>query len=239
MTTAIDPSPTVDPFTAERQSARISINKLGEYLSAGPTRRRTILTEQRNPRVFQVTWYRWAERAIRSFLVDHLDDAEHFLAERERIAQLEITSRHDEVRQSTNLAAMDAFMAVLPELPIDGASMFAAHDDAPHVSFGGVEVSVRPEVILTGANSKGLPRVGALKLFLSQSHPLDDTTGLYVAAVLHQFAEEHLTDHGVADPQLCIVVDVFQRKFWTAPRHYKRRVQDIDAACEEIAAMWG
>lgn len=239
MNTETAPLASIEALVLPRESARISINKLGEYLSAGPARRRTILTEQRNPRIFQVTWYRLAERAIRRFLVDHLDDPDRFTHELEALRSSETSTRHEEVRRATNVAAMEAFQTLVQTLPLDELSLFEAHDDAPHVVFGGVDVSVRPEVIVTGSDSKGLPRVGAIKLLLSQGHPLDETTGLYSATVLHHFVEQHLGDLGRADPQLCFVVDVFQQKVWTAPRHSKRRAQDIGAACEEIAAMWG
>jgi hypothetical protein len=36
----------------------------------------------------------------------------------------------------------------------------------------------------------------------------------------------------------CLIVDVFGKLVFAAPRTYRRRWQEIEAACQEIALVW-
>ena len=56
----------------ERANPRMSLNKLGEYLTAAmPGRRRTIIKEQRKPKDFIVARYAQAEQAIKEYFTTH------------------------------------------------------------------------------------------------------------------------------------------------------------------------
>lgn len=43
---------------------------------------------------------------------------------------------------------------------------------------------------------------------------------------------------GRPERELCMVIDVFDQEGYVAPKANKRRLEDIEAACEEIARVW-
>ena len=80
--------------------------------------------------------------------------------------------------------------------------------------------------------------MGCIKLYFAKNNPLDDRSGSYVAAVLAEFAARNLAGDGRVDGSLVLVLDIFAGRVFTAPRARKRRLDDVSAACEEIAARW-
>ncbi len=190
-----------------RDAPRISVNKLGEYLTATPARRRQIIQDQKYPPTFKCVRYRDAEKALVDCLVAGLNpNVLH--THRARLAG---TQPATEFEQDTNDAA-----------PLDVA---------------GVSISVRPELIVTGQD-KARPRAGCFKLYFAKNGPLDITTGPIVATVMSQFAEEYLASLGRVDNRLVRVIDVFAGQVFEAPKARTRRLENVAAACEEIAARW-
>lgn len=128
---------------------------------------------------------------------------------------------------------MTAFAAQLDRLDLSAYSFAPGRKEA-HVPLGGVTVSVRPELLITG------DAPGAFKIYLGKSSPLTENegarvgSGTYAATVLHMWAEaEFGAKHGQ-----CIVLDVFAGEFFTAPARTLRRRQEVLANCREIAIMW-
>jgi hypothetical protein len=99
----------------------------------------------------------------------------------------------------------------------------------------GVGVSVRPAVLLRYRPANRI--VGAVHLALSKLVSLDANTAAYATTIVHQFVETTLADTKV-DSSASFVIDVFARKIHVAPRAYKKRRKDLEAACEEIADRW-
>lgn len=56
------------------EGPRISINKLGEYMTATPARRRQIVRDQKNPPAFKAARYKPARETIVSYLEDGMAD---------------------------------------------------------------------------------------------------------------------------------------------------------------------
>lgn len=217
-----------------RQSPRISVTKLGEYLTVGAGRRRKIIEDQKHPQPFQVARYTEAERAIVEYLARR--DLAALEARRTRLAQTPAKSEYDAERRQLCIEAIDAFEDVLDELDLDGIQAAAAPPSPDYLVFAGVDVSVRPEVLLARSGRSG-PAVGCMKLYFSKNHPLDEKAGAYVSTLLGQFAQRNLT--GKVSDDLLLTVDVFGGTVFTAPKARTRRLEDIVAACEEIAIRWG
>lgn len=57
----------------------------------------------------------------------------------------------------------------------------------------------------------------------------------YAATLLYALIE---TNGGTPLRTLCDSVDVFAAAYESAPRATKRRLEDVEAACEEIAERW-
>ncbi len=225
-----------------RNAPRISVNKLGEYLTATPSRRRRIIFEQKHPPTFQVIRYREAERAIVDYLVGGQD--EKILEKvRTRLAATVPETEFEAQKVQLCIEALDTFEECLDLVDLDGLAVAAGQPDPDHLDFAGVSVSVRPEIVLVTPDRAG-PRVGCLthlrqKLYLGKTVPLDERSGPYVSTVLAAFAERNIAAKGRVDNRLVLTLDVFARRVFVAPKARARRLDDITAACEEIAARWG
>ena len=219
------------------KAPRISVNKLGEYMTATPLRRRRIIVDQQRPKTFIVPRYTEAQDAITKYLVRDGKDAEVLASEIERLSTAPSATEWEAQRKRLCAEALERFLDVVDEIDLRDQTVTAGRNDQLRLQVGGLEISVRPEVILRGANRSGEAVGGALKLYFSKTIPLSQDGGEYVATLVHQFVDTHITP-GHADPRLCQVIDVFGRRVFSAPRAIARRRRDLWAACEEIARAW-
>jgi hypothetical protein len=220
-----------------RKAPRISVNKLGEYMTATPLRRRRIIFDQQQPKTFIVPRYTEAQDAITKYFVRDKQDERVLLSEIERLSLAPSATEWDAQRKRLCVEALERFLDVAEEIDLSGQTATAGGNDQPRLQVGGLEISVRPEVIVRGSSRSGEPACGALKLYFSKTIPLNPEGGEYVATLLHQFVDTQV-EPGKADPRLCHVVDVFGGRVFTAPRATARRRRDLWAACEEIARAW-
>lgn len=220
----------------ERLSPRISVNKLGEYLECGVLRRRAIVRDQREPKDFIVPRYTPAQEAIQRYFTTG-GDASVIRNAARAIRREPAVSEFDQQRNRLCAEALEAFLKITNEIEFDGVETRKGQDKTPQLSIAGVSVSVRPEVIVRQRDADRT-RVGAVKLYLSKTHPLSTEAGQYVATLVHRWVTERIGTRGFADPSLCLVIDVFQGQLIVAPNAFRRRMVAIEAACEEIASKW-
>lgn len=218
-----------------RDEPRLSLNALAEYLTASAGRRRTIVSEQKRPKTFQVAYYGEAGSAITSSLVSRADEGALDRA-LDRIRTMPVKKTWDIARRETLTEAIEAFRAMLvdglfPRLP----QMRPSPKRTQALSVNGVSVSVRPELL---AQSENGPATGGVKLYFSKATPLADDRARYASALLHMYFESLAGGADVADSRHCFVLDVLGRRLHGAPRTFRRRREDIGAACAEIAALW-
>ncbi|MCG3125575.1 MAG: hypothetical protein CHACPFDD_00400 [Phycisphaerae bacterium] len=222
---------------SERPGPRISVNKLGEYMIASPARRRRIVADQKRPREFIVTRYRDAVGAMLEFLAAGARDDRVITRAIANLEARAVSTDFQSQDRDLCIEALESFLDTVDQLDLRGVTVRPGDSDAPPLLIGGVSVSVRPEIVVTGQNRNG-GTVGCVKLYLSKSFPLNGVAGAYIGAVLTRFAEEYLAGGATGDYRLCVVVDVFGQHVFTAPRAVQRRQADIEAACEEIALLW-
>lgn len=225
-----------------RTDPRISINKLGEYLSDNSARRRRkVLEQQKRPPDFITARYRDAQIAIVDFVVQGGTNDQIIL---DAIATLEAAnpnSEWDQQRQLLCIEALENFLDSVGDTLDLGQNMVATagDDDQPKLRVNGVDISVRPELILSGTDQSGNQIVGAIKLVFGKTSPLSEDAGRYIATTVHQFVEAYHTSAGQAAPvRFSYVIDVFEGAVYGAPRSFARRRQDIAAACDEIRLVW-
>jgi len=220
----------------ERDQPRISVNKLGEYVTAAPARRRRIIIDQKRPKNFIVPRYASAEENIVGFLTGSLDER-HLL---QSIEELEGRASDSEWRAQTDQLCAEAigcFLDGLDALDLDGVDLRAPTQSPQPLKLGGIAVSVRPEASVTRVGGRSAKAKGLLKLYLGKAHPLDQASGAAIATCLRHYAEEASVPSEV-DDRLCLVLDVFAGEVYQAPRAHKRRMRDVEPACEEIARAW-
>lgn len=220
------------------EQPRISVNKLGEYTIANPTRRRAIVTAQAKPSDFIVARYRHARRALQEFFLAGASDFDALERAAEEIATHRAGSDWDREDRALSAQAIRSFIELAPDLDLRGLHAEEFDLATGKVLLGGVTVSVQPDVLLRGTYRKKTV-IGAVKFHISKLHTLDDVALSSIAAMQHHLLEEASAQHQ-AHParRVCLAIDVFSGKVARSPRTYVRRLRTLEAACEEIALRW-
>lgn len=217
----------------ERTTPRISVNKLGEYLTATPSRRRRIIMDQKRPSNFIVTRYRNAIDPIINFLINGANDYSIIDQSLYDLMEREVTSDFQEQDRDLSIEAIESFIELTDEYEFEGIEYNVPSENVI-INISGVDVSVKPDLIQLNSTSN----IGLLKLYFVKRNPLTETSGSYIGTVLHQYAMQNMEDTSNIDFRLCQTVDIFAKNVYTAPRTYIRRQNDIEAACQEIASVW-
>lgn len=230
------------PQPKERSKPRISLNKLGEYAAeSSPSRRRRIIRDQKRPKDFIVPYYDPVRDAVVSYIAKDETDLSPLREAIEKLERAEPTSPWNKQRLQSCLDAIVAFRSQF-EAVLGREEIYAVparKTDPASIQINGVEVSVRPDLLVYGKDGRGKEIVGAIKLHFSKNHPLNDASGKYVATLLHRHVEERLAVDGLhPSRKWCLVLDIFEGERFIAPRSYKRRRANLAAACEEIRSIW-
>jgi hypothetical protein len=216
-----------------RATPRISVNKLAEYMVATPARRRGIIRDQKVVRDFVVARYQAVYGGIAEALVTH--DVGPLYNRLERLYTASPASTWELQDNQLSVEALELFLQVFDELDLSRYSVDRPIQSLPKMNVSGTEVSVKPCVILREAG--GVAAVGAVHIYLSKLFSFGDEAGAYATTVVHQYVENHLAEAKVRSSD-SYVVDVFARRIHAGPKSFKRRRNDIAAACEEIAQRW-
>ncbi len=108
----------------------------------------------------------------------------------------------------------------------------------------GVEVSVYADMLVHGS-AKGVDQIGAAVLRMTQ----DDATspaaiekrkqmGLYVATMVRLHVDQNIPTSRTPVNGLCMSVDIQHGEVFVAPNSNARRIADLTAACQMVAALW-
>jgi hypothetical protein len=213
------------------------VNKLGEYMTATPLRRRRIVQDQKRPKGFILSRYIEAQDAITKYLVGGKKDDARLLSEIERLNSAPSATEWESDRKRLASQAMQSFFEIADSIALEGLSATPGGNYQPRLSIGGLELSIRPEVLLSGINRHGRPTAGAIKLYFSKTNPLAADSAAYIATAIQAFVEAHMP-RTHAEARNCRVIDVFGQKVYSSPRASARRRNDLVAACEEIARAW-
>ena len=193
---------------ARNTRPRISVNKLAEYLVANGTRQRAILRDQKFRNIAGM-YYSEAARAVSSCLASNLEDTSG-IAQTIRILEQQSPDKAGAMRRvSSNIDALESFEAMLDAIDLKGATAELGEQRPEKLVIHGVDISVRPEIILRGTGKSGKKQVGALKVHFSRTFPLTDASAGYVAAILQRYAQDKLIGvDEIVGPSYCFVVDI-------------------------------
>jgi hypothetical protein len=224
--------------TRVRNDPRISVSKLGEYMSAHSGRRRTIVADQKRPKDFIVTWYKEA----RSTLIEYFTrGCEPQLIEQaiEALAEGPYETERRQQEAELSVEALDVFLEDPELLDLSGLTIRAGSNNTPPLSIAGVNISVAPDLLLEGTHRNGSPFRGTVKIYMVKGHGLDADAGACAATVIRQWTDQFYAEAAkLGSPAHCMVLDVFAQKVFSAPKSFRRRMTQIEAACEEIALRW-
>lgn len=217
---------------------RISVNKLGEYLTANPVRRRSIIKSQKEPSPAVVPLYQKALPILERFFVS--GDLNLMHKDIEKLRTKEPKSEWDGDDNSNTALALEMFTKFHAQLDLSDCSIHKADpQEQSKLGIGGVDVSVRPDFYLR-FEKRRQAFIGALKFHWTKSddHQLTQEGGIYVAATLHHFLEHFHANNLKPSLEHCFSIDVFRQAIRTAPKGYQRIRNNIIAGCEEIALRW-
>lgn len=149
---------------APSKAPRVSINKLCEFMTAKAARQRQILRDQKYPTDFKGVYYKEATEAIAVSVACNLDNLKPVENAIKVLGQLTPDKIGTQRRIAANLDALETFLLMLDAVDLKGANTRLGDQSPPRLTIHGVEISVRPEVVLTATGKSNAPLVGALKL---------------------------------------------------------------------------
>jgi hypothetical protein len=218
------------------QGPRISLNKLGEYLTASASRRRRIIHDQQDPKAFIATRYADAREAIVDFLVSGASDKMALFSKAQALRADYSGSDFAIQDRIASAEAIEKFALTVDEIKFGDSIALAVPGSASEgMDVAGVYVSVRPDVYLR--NWKTGEIEGAVKLHFPKTSPLTAAGAEYVATAMRVYMRDGKSLVHV-DHRKCYVVDVPTSTVTSAPKAFAKKLKDIAAACEEIEARW-
>ena len=223
---------------AKNNDPRISVNKLAEYMNAKALRKRQILRDQKFPD-FKGMYYREAADAVSTCLASNLENTA-VIARTIRVLDQMRPEKAGTLRRITaNIDALESFEAMLDNIDLKGGTPELGEHRPEKLTMHGVEISVRPEIVLRGKGKKETALTGALKVHFSKTFPLNQDGAGYVSAVLQRYTEDKLLDGDEAvSSQFCPVIDIGAKVMYPGVKSITQRLKDVEAECQNIAALW-
>lgn len=214
----------------------ISVNKLAEYMSASATRRRQIIKTLKDDKDFFKLYYSEVRNILPKYFNSGYDNR-ILDAVIKKIEKKKGTTSWTDSDNPNSILALECLKGTeLPDLTDYEIIEFETKIDS--VMLGGVKVLIRPELYLRNLYSE---KVGGIKFHISktEANRLDLVGMQYVATIIKYglidvggYTDKEIDNNG------CFSIDVFSQNFGTAPTAYKRKLDGLIAACEEISARW-
>ena len=221
---------------AKSDKPRISVNKLGEYIEANPTRRKQIVKDCKYPSNFIQTRYSDAREALKKYILNGLNDD----IINDTIKAIGDKPNDTDFQENDNSCSIAMLEKVLDsDLSIlDGYTFRAFSETNKLVEISGVDISVYPDLVLT--KTVGVTEnIGVLKFNVGKTVELSEESSKVIAAMLYKYTEDYIAI-GTQLPNLkmCLSFDVFNGTFESSPKAYALRMKRVESACEEIALWW-
>lgn len=222
---------------------RLSANQLSELVSASPVRRKSIIAGAKFPKTAIVSQYRDANEQFLAFLQNPARSNPNFLSKIEALydkandAAQTPWVRNDAGRSAE---ALEAVQNLYNLSKLSKYDLRALPRKKPKVNIEGVQVSSSAACSVHG-KYKGDNAVGCLSLLFNKSEAANTirVERCRAAAVLSVlYAEQHLPHLGVAAPKLSMSYDVFKGRLTLAPNTYKKRLDNMKYACEDVVVWW-
>lgn len=169
-----------------RTSPRISVAKLGEYLTATPRRRRAIIRAQHKPSDSIIARSHDARSAVVRFLTNQIGE-EGLMAERERIRAVSTGSEWARNDRRLSADAVDRFLDIADRVVV-GDRPRSGTDVPNSIEIARVRLSVRPDVIFMETKDSAT-RHGCIKLVFTRAVPISSDVGAYIGTALAEAAE--------------------------------------------------
>jgi hypothetical protein len=143
-----------------------------------------------------------------------------------------------------SIDVINMFQRSVNALQLDGYRFSVATNQNGLIDVSGVEISVYPDAIAYAPARGGDMRVGAVFLKCTLGLTGDSAesrrteANLHLATIAHMFALETLASMGTPHAPSSMVIDITRQTMARGPVNIKKRVDNIRAACDMIAAVW-
>ena len=216
---------------------RMSVNMLGEYVNASASRRNAIIKDSRIVPTYIAKRYNYASDIISKYISSGKSDINLLRKEIVLLKTGTYSSKYEKEMAMFSVEAVSAFLNhadVITNIFESSKLEASIHFNFHKINLEGVEISIRPEIILKSSKTKEI--IGFIKLYFSKNNELDLDRGDFITCLgRNYFNEGHSLN--LAEKN-CFVLDVFRGELMTAPRAFKRRMSDISASCREISDRW-
>ncbi len=163
-------------------------------------------------------------------------DDEKLIAAAKRLRTEDAPTEFSQQDKSASADAIENFLDTYELIEIDDLKVVPADKNtSERMTISGVSVSIRPDAYLEDPITGDIK--GAVKLHFPKTTPLNEISAEYVATAMKVYIEQEKKS-AVVDYKKCYVIDVSTKQVTHAPKAYKRKMNDITAACEEIEARW-
>jgi hypothetical protein len=218
---------------------RISVNKLAEFMGAKGARQRQILHDQKYPTDYKGMYHKEAAEAIARVIANGLEDMSPVDNAVNLLNQAKPEKIGTQRRVSANLDALDTFKLMLDKIEsrVKGLTLSLGGQSPPRLTIHGVDVSVRPEIIVHGTGKSGR-LCGALKIHFPRTFPLSADSAGNVSAVLQEWCKSYMPDDGNVAAAFCFVIDVGSQEVYDGAKATVARMKNVRADCQNIAALW-
>lgn len=231
------------------ETPRISANQLASYMVASFTAKQRIIRDAHwQPRVVVVR-YKDARTAIVGALLSPTRSMNRVTATRDVLQQRAEDSslkpfRREDARLS--MEALDDFEHGMNAFGIAGMNFDAPSGLAEEIVISGVRVNVSLDLVVRAFDRSQTALVGGVLLQFARGDAGEGDEAkrrrtdscLYAATLIHMFAQQNMLALGSPSRRHCICIDLPRREMHVAPTTYVQRMNNLRAACTEIAALW-
>ena len=217
--------------------AQISINQLAEFSSATAAKRKRLIAQQITPNKLLIPWYQQAKAAIRNYL-KNVNDESPIVEAVNSIRSKTSTSKRQVTDQKVSLEALDKLRTLRVPRLLRILKYKLIKPDSKKISYGDVDVIIAPDLVIQ-AKYRGKTIYGAVKIHICKTKPFDPQQAKYVSALLYNYLTREVAQPGeIVNPELCICLDVFSDRFYSASDTCTRELKEIKEFCLEVKKIW-
>ena len=217
---------------------------MADYVTASPTRRRSIIRDARFPKSSVVAQYDKAREGLVNFLDDGTRNLKHLADMKDHLEKREVRpDATDWLKRDSrsSVEAIVAFQLAYNKLGLAALKCMKPHGRLPLLGIGPTKISVALDLIVLKPNPAGKDRVGgALFLFSKgEASPAKRAERCKtIAGLIYQTCLKNLAGMGDVDPALCLAVDVFSSTAHRAPGSFAKGLKQVQESSQEIADRW-
>ena len=220
----------------EISSPQVNARHLAEYMAGSERAKRQIARNCRYQPLARVVQHHRAKAIVSKAIYE---GNVNLAIEENRIRNLLADSDFDRDVLDHNADYVARFALVDSGLDLPKSELIAPSGGVSHIMINGVRVNVEINFRLRRLTRTNKIRVGIGALRYSKGRALSQPIAEWHTAFLHGFYCGTNSEEGAeVEAKLCVVVDAYAGKCYSAPTDARRRFLDMKAACESIAERW-